>query len=88
MPKNRFKGILVYDDDFDIFARNGEGRILFRYNKIDESLAFFRCPRMTDAEKEFCFLMFDKFDSPKNPMTKVELEQALNYSIDRDLYCT
>ena len=88
MPKNKFKDILAYETDYDIYARNSEGRILFRYNKVDQSLAFFRCPRMTTAEKEFCLLMFDRFDAIKNPLTKVEVEQALNYNIDRDLYCT
>jgi hypothetical protein len=85
--REKFSGILVFEDGPDIYARNEDGRILFRYNKIDKSVAFFRSHRMTDEEKEFCSIMFDKYNVDIS-ILKEDMVKALSYQINRDLYCT
>jgi len=84
--ENRFKDILVIDDESDIIGKNVDGRVLFRFNKMDRSFAVFRSPRMTDAEVEFCAIMFERLPTMTD-MTKAEIISALRYEIDEDVYC-
>ena len=88
MAVNRFEGITVFEDGPDIFAKNKDERVLFRFNKIDASFAVFRSPRMTDGEKDFCLLMFERFGSKRSLTTKEKLRKALDYEIEEDLFCT
>jgi hypothetical protein len=88
MPtKNKFKDITIYEEKHYIYGRNLNGRVLFRYSKMARTIAFFRSQRMTDNEKEFCLLMFDKYNS-SNDFTREELTKVLNYELDKDLCCT
>ena len=85
---SRFEDILVFENGPDIYAKNGEGRVLFRFNRIDASFAAFRSPRMTDDEKEFCIIMLGRLGSKRSITTREELRKALDYEIDEDLFCT
>jgi len=85
---NKFEGILVFDDGPDIYSRNKDGRVLFRFNRIDSSFAVFRSKRMTDEEKEFCVIMLDLLRTHATLMTEHELIKAINYELEKDLYCT
>lgn len=85
---NRFSEIVVFEEGPDIYARNGDGRVLFRYNKIVKQLSLFRSHRMTEDEKVFCLLMVDKYGSKSEGITREQALKALNYEIEQDLYCT
>jgi len=84
----RFDGILVFDDGPDIYSRNRDGRVLFRFNRVDSSFAVFRSPRMTEDEIEFCLIMFKKLRTKRTLSTEEEISRALNYKIEEDLYCS
>ena len=84
----KFSGITVYDSSIEMIARSKTCRVLFRYCKLDGVFSFFRSPRMTDDEKEFCLLMFRRLKDERNLLTESEILDTLNYSIDRDIYCT
>ena len=86
--ENRFENITVFEDGPDMFARNIEGRVLFRFNKIDGAFSVFRSPRMTQDEKDFCVIMLKQLRLPITKMTEKELIDALNYDLNVDLYCT
>jgi len=88
MVDNRFDGILVFEDGPDIYCKNIDGRVMFRFNKIDASFAVFRSPRMTRDEKDFCLIMFDRLWSSRTVSTREEVRKALDYEIDQDLFCT
>lgn len=84
----KFDGITVYDNSIEMIARNRNFRVIFRYCKLDGVFSFFRSPRMTDDEKEFCILMFRRLKDHRNSLTEREILDVLNYSIDKDIYCT
>lgn len=84
----KFEGILVFEDGPDIFAKNRDGRVLFRFNKVDSSFAVFRSRRMTGDEKEFCLIMLRRLRTHMTCMTDEELMKALDYQLQEDLYCT
>jgi len=84
----RFEGILVYEDGLDVFARNADGRVLFRFNKMDSSFAVFRSPRMTDDEKDLCLMFFEKLSNELTGSTYAGIKDALDYNTEEDLYCT
>lgn len=84
----KFDGILVFEENPDIFARNREGRVLFRFNTVDSSFAVFRSSRMTDDEKEFCLIMLRRLRNKNTDMTDRQLTDALNYNLKEDLFCT
>jgi hypothetical protein len=86
--KEKFSDIIVYDDSICIWARNGTNRVLFRYCKLDGVFSIFRSPRMTDDEKEFCVLMFNRLVDERNTLTEVEIWSVLNYGIEQDIYCS
>ena len=84
----KFEGILVFEDGPDIYSRNRDGRVLFRFNRVDSSFAVFRSKRMTDDEKEFCVIMLGRLRTSATIMTEDELVEAINYGLRKDLYCT
>lgn len=86
--KEKFSDLTVYDTSIDIIARNSTSRVIFRYCKLDGVFSIFRSPRMTDDEKEFCLIMFRELADERNLLTEDEIRAVLDYSIDKDIYCT
>lgn len=82
------KTYTIFDEAPDIYSRNDDGRILFRYNGIDDSFAIFRSIRMNDDEKFFIFSMYDILKNKKSFDEIDGIFNALEYSTDKDLTCT
>jgi hypothetical protein len=86
--ENRFEGIEVIDDGPDVYSRSKDGRIMFRFNRIDGTFALFRSTRISDAEKEFTLIMFDKLSNDMTETSREDVKCALEYKLEKDLFCT
>lgn len=83
---NRFAGITVFEDDTAVWARSPEGRPLFRFNRVRQDFGVFRSKRMSETEREFCLIMFDKL-VPDKPERRQAVENFLDYEAGPDVYC-
>ena len=84
--ENRFEGIIVFEDDTAIWARSPEGRPLFRFNRARQDFGVFRSKRMSETEREFCLIMFDKL-VPDKPERRQAVEDFLGHESGPDVYC-
>lgn len=85
---NKFEGIEVYEGGNLVVARNGEGRVLFRFNKISEEFGIFRSKRMTEAEIEFCFMMYEKLYPHYSEEKAADMLEFIRYKKDSDIFCS
>lgn len=86
--KNRFEGILVYEDGTVTYARNANGRILFRFNAVSKSFGIFRSSRMTEDEMDFCIMMLGKFLPDTTEEDKQNCIRFMKYEIDINIFCS
>lgn len=86
--KKEYEGILVYEEGNTVYARNENGRVLFRFNKTSQRFGTFRSSRMTDEEKRFCILMLERFVPSATEDDKVNCMRFMNYEIDANIYCS
>ena len=84
-----FDGIYVLENAASIVARNKNDRVLFKYGKNYGSFSAFRSHRMTDGERQFCIMMFQKLlpASATGEKTR-ELDDFFNYLTTSDVYCS
>jgi hypothetical protein len=86
--ENRFEGIEVYKSGNLVVSRNAEGRVLFRFNRISSDFGVFRSKRMTEAEAEFCLMMYERL-SPEYSKEKADhLIEFIRYETDSDVFCS
>jgi len=86
--KDKFDGILVYDSGNIVYARNADGRILFRFNGVSRRLGVFRSSRMTDTEMEFCIMMIGQFVPALTEEDKMNCIRFMKYETDVNIYCS
>jgi len=86
--KNRFEGILVYEDGNIVYARNSDDRVLFRFNSVNRRFGLFRSSRMTEAEMEFCIIMLGNFVPASTEEDKANCIRFMKYEIDAKIYCS